>query len=156
MNKATVFAIHGFLGLPSDWDFLEYAVPLEAVDLANFCCPTNGFKEWAVQFNTRAKKTPGRKIIMGYSLGGRLAMHALLHDPDLWEDSHNHIKPSRFRIIRRPAKTAGFDLAWADRFGTIIGNVSLMIWNNQTALKEVSIPAPKPLFQGLPYNALSH
>ncbi|HUP45800.1 MAG TPA: alpha/beta fold hydrolase [Thermoanaerobaculia bacterium] len=52
-------ALHGFLGLPSDWDFLRKAgftvetPPLGAI-------PESG------------------DILLGYSMGGRLALHALL------------------------------------------------------------------------------
>lgn len=52
-------ALHGFLGLPSDWDFLRAAgfgvetPPLDAIP-------------------------PGGDVLLGYSMGGRLALHALL------------------------------------------------------------------------------
>lgn len=52
-------ALHGFLGLPSDWDFLRKAgiavetPPLDAI-------PSRG------------------DVLLGYSMGGRLALHALL------------------------------------------------------------------------------
>ena len=52
-------ALHGFLGLPSDWDFLRDAgfsvetPPLGAI-------PSDG------------------DVLLGYSMGGRLALHALL------------------------------------------------------------------------------
>lgn len=56
-------ALHGFLGLPSDWDFLRKAgltvetPPLDAI-------PKNG------------------DVLLGYSMGGRLALHALLAGAD--------------------------------------------------------------------------
>lgn len=54
-----VTALHGFLGLPSDWDFLRQAglevltPPLDAIP-------------------------PSGDVLLGYSMGGRLALHALL------------------------------------------------------------------------------
>jgi 2-succinyl-6-hydroxy-2,4-cyclohexadiene-1-carboxylate synthase len=51
-----ITALHGFLGLPSDWDFLRMDVI--APDLRDI--PREG------------------DTLLGYSLGGRLALHALL------------------------------------------------------------------------------
>ncbi len=41
---------------------------------------------WAEAFNRRAAGSdrPFRRILVGYSLGGRLALHAVLNDPGLW------------------------------------------------------------------------
>jgi 2-succinyl-6-hydroxy-2,4-cyclohexadiene-1-carboxylate synthase len=54
-----ITALHGFLGLPSDWDFLRRAgLDLLAPNLRDI--PREG------------------DTLLGYSLGGRLALHALL------------------------------------------------------------------------------
>ena len=52
-------ALHGFLGLPSDWDFLREA-GLEVVTPPLDAIPPRG------------------DVLLGYSMGGRLALHALL------------------------------------------------------------------------------
>jgi 2-succinyl-6-hydroxy-2,4-cyclohexadiene-1-carboxylate synthase len=52
-------ALHGFLGLPSDWDFLKKA----------------GF---AVETPPLSTVPPAGDVLLGYSMGGRLALHALL------------------------------------------------------------------------------
>ena len=54
-----VTALHGFLGLPSDWDFLTAA----------------GF---AVETPPLDSIPPAGDVLLGYSMGGRLALHALL------------------------------------------------------------------------------
>ena len=54
-----ITALHGFLGLPSDWDFLRRA----GLDVA-----TPDLREIPQEGDT----------LLGYSLGGRLALHALL------------------------------------------------------------------------------
>lgn len=53
-----VTCLHGFLGLPSDWDFLRDDFEIVAPPLA--AIPPRG------------------DVLLGYSLGGRLALHALL------------------------------------------------------------------------------
>src|SRR5687768_13002359 len=75
-----IFALHGFLGLPSDWDFLNPQFAINLYDYAD--CD---FWEFAKVFNDLASETQSPKMILGYSLGGRLAMHAFLAQPDLWD-----------------------------------------------------------------------
>lgn len=70
-----IVALHGFLGLPSDWESISLNLPIQAVDIA---CHNN-FWGWAKTFNANSR------ILMGYSLGGRLAMHALLEKPGQWD-----------------------------------------------------------------------
>ena len=41
--------------------------------------------DWALRFNAFVRKQGGRNILLGYSLGGRLAMEALAADPSLWQ-----------------------------------------------------------------------
>lgn len=53
-----IIALHGFLGLPTDWNFLGDGV--RAVDLFREPIPPEG------------------DVLLGYSMGGRLALHALL------------------------------------------------------------------------------
>lgn len=75
-------ALHGFLGKPSDWNHL--GLPLIAHDLLTISSARHGMMQWAEKFNAIASQSPAPRILMGYSLGGRLAMHALLSRPELW------------------------------------------------------------------------
>lgn len=90
MDKiTTLFALHGFLGRPSDWMHLSADMlgvdRLVAVDIAEIAQPkqNNPFWNWASEFNNGISKLSS-KIVMGYSLGGRLAIHALLSSPHDW------------------------------------------------------------------------
>jgi len=49
--------------------------------------PFQGFDDWTKDFCDRAElATNGEKsVLLGYSLGGRLALHACIHRPDLWQ-----------------------------------------------------------------------
>ena len=44
-------------------------------------------KEWAGGFNreVRATRDSAREVLIGYSMGGRLALHALIDEPGLWD-----------------------------------------------------------------------
>lgn len=55
-----ITALHGFLGLPSDWDFLRDEFDVDAIDVFRDDIPPEG------------------GVLLGYSLGGRLALQALL------------------------------------------------------------------------------
>lgn len=71
-----LIALHGFLGKPSDWDFLDphfflLKPPFHA---------GSDFRSWTDGFHSNVA-VPSPKILMGYSMGGRLALHALLANP---------------------------------------------------------------------------
>ena len=131
------YALHGFLGRPCDWDMLsekECGVDaLEKVDVFKVGVPSSsmGMREWAKTFNGSVKESSGQKILMAYSMGGRLALHALLENPELWQcailvSTHTGLKTSDERALRRVD-----DEVWARRFekepwGSLIGD-----WNNR-------------------------
>lgn len=79
-------AVHGFLGQPSDWELLfkkarAFNLECQAVDLQqDYSEIRKGdfFNLWADSFAARIQ---GRPILLGYSMGGRLAMHALIRHP---------------------------------------------------------------------------
>lgn len=94
MEKINLFVIHGFLGQPSDWDFVKSFiekqqphVQVHVVDLWKDARlqPTHEFSQWAQNFCEFAKQFTGSKILMGYSLGGRLALQALKFSSQTWD-----------------------------------------------------------------------
>lgn len=73
-----ILAFHGFLGRPNDWSpFKRISLPVEIqqTDLS--------MAEWAREFNKTLDQSEPY-FLVGYSLGGRLAMHLLLDSPSLW------------------------------------------------------------------------
>jgi 2-succinyl-6-hydroxy-2,4-cyclohexadiene-1-carboxylate synthase len=74
-----IYALHGFLGTPADWD--GFFPNVHAPNL--FRESPHPFWEWAQSFN---KKIQGNdNVLVGYSMGGRLALHALIENPSLWK-----------------------------------------------------------------------
>lgn len=55
-----IACLHGFLGQPADWDFLRASFEIVAPDLF------------------AGEPIPAADVLVGYSMGGRLALHALL------------------------------------------------------------------------------
>ena len=60
---------------------------LEMVTEDLYAKPFQGFDEWTKDFCDRAELAANgeKSVLLGYSLGGRLALHACIHRPDLWQ-----------------------------------------------------------------------
>lgn len=121
-----IYAIHGFLGLPSDWNnFPSISHPVKIVE------SSQSMPEWAEQFNSTVKKEKNVKnIILGYSMGGRLAMHALLNNPTLWDgaiivSAHAGLTTAKERNERLQS-----DQKWAHRFLNDPWELLMRDWNS--------------------------
>lgn len=128
-KKDSLIALHGFLGRPSDWDSFGFD-PLVAVDLFEFNTPKSPC-QWAEGFNTEIRKSHQHPILMGYSLGGRLALHALINAPDLWRgaviiSAHPGLADKTARRQRRHS-----DAEWAARFRAEDWSTLMQAWNGR-------------------------
>lgn len=124
--------IHGFLGNPSDWMRLglEKRVKLE-VSYPNLLADPDSivpYREWAEAFNSRISQPT---ILVGYSLGGRLAMHAALHSPHLYQGLV--IISSHYGLTDENEKSARLehDQKWANRFRKENWEQVIKAWNSQ-------------------------
>ncbi len=146
MSEVRIFTLPGFLGIPSDWkralgNFRSaWHIPcgFYSPQLAH---PDRGFWSWAESFNAYIEEQYGlpdarqRNILMGYSLGGRLAMHALLRNRRLWSgcvfvSTHPGLDWHNERVLRRER-----DLEWASRFENEPWEAIMHQWNNQPIFK---------------------
>ena len=133
-----IHAISGFLGSPSDWsavlkEFKDVHLynPLQVDVQLPFC-------DWAEQFNALE---PARGILAGYSLGGRLALHAALINPDRWHaliiiSSHTGLSDLAQKTDRLQS-----DQRWAERFRFDAWDSVLNDWNQQEVFRS---PFPQP------------
>ena len=79
----TIWALPGFLGLETDWDVFNLK-DLVGVNPMQFSL--DSYESWVNDFNAFIKdKKSHFNVLMGYSLGGRLALHALIDQPHLWD-----------------------------------------------------------------------
>ncbi len=111
-------ALHGNLGSVADWrNGAFFQGPTETIDLWSEAGSKLGLVEWAEDFCERFRQRgeDEKAWLAGYSLGGRLALHALLAAPELWwgaviVSAHPGLSDAserRARLIR--------DREWADR-----------------------------------------
>lgn len=142
--KGTVFCLHGFLGLPSDWDYFELpSLEFKKIDLYSVKEPAGDFESWAQAFNELALKIPGPRVLLGYSLGGRLGLNALVRDPLIWDaaifvSTHPGLPESE----REPRIRA--DELWAKRFESEEWISLVRAWNSNPAFGG----KPSPFIRG--------
>jgi 2-succinyl-6-hydroxy-2,4-cyclohexadiene-1-carboxylate synthase len=127
-GSETVIALPGFLGKPEEWTAL---IPHARTPVL----PLSPFWEWADQLNVWAKSLPAPRLLAGYSLGGRLALHALLRAPSLWNRAL--ILSAHTGLIRADLKKKRLqeDRHWAKRFREEPWDQVLTDWNQRGALQ---------------------
>lgn len=159
-----IFCLNGLLGNPKQWESLFSPADAEAI------CPaivapksaekSSAFWKWASDFTGWVADHPeaqgsGPHWLVGYSQGGRLAMHALLEAPELWagvilisaDPGFSGGRDSSERTARIES-----DRAWAKRFGRESIEYVLPEWEKQ----EVFGGRPRPLCWPTPTLEESH
>lgn len=112
--KGTLWCLHGAVGMAADWQgFSVSGWAVKRVDLWRFldCCPMT-MGEFGRALGTEAQAEPGRKVIVGYSMGARLALQSLLQggpwDAAILVGPHPGLESEQERADRRSA-----DAEWA-------------------------------------------
>jgi len=89
-----IFCIHGNFQTAKVWQPLEERMKARFSDLEmiteDLCARQfQSFDDWTEDFCGRvdAQANGEKSILLGYSLGGRLALHACLSRPDLWKSA---------------------------------------------------------------------
>jgi len=110
-SRYNLFALHGFLGLPADWkQFGSITHPIEVLN------DGSGLWHWSRCFNSSIKNSFSNNILIGYSLGGRLAMHSLINDPDLWKGAILISANPGLASEREKEARVISDRQWSERF----------------------------------------
>ena len=142
-----IWALHGNVGAPEDWDFLVGTCP-EEIPLRNIPLwpslsgATPSLGQWGAQFaaEVRVSEDP-RPILLGYSLGGRLALEALCADETLWAGAmFVSTHPGILSVEERRDRLAS-DRHWGEAARTLPWQDFLNRWNAQGVLAG-SPPSP--------------
>lgn len=132
-----ILALHGNLGTASDWDAL--GLPnCRAVDLWDLAGLS--FFEMAHELATTLSEGLERPVLAGYSLGGRLALHALAIHPERWGgavilSAHPGLADGEARTCRREV-----DAEWARLARELRWDEFLERWNGQGVLADSPVP----------------
>lgn len=151
-----IHALHGFLGLARDWDLFESAVqdhrgrPVRLVK-HNLWSELAGLEDkslngWAKKINDEVEQRrefndEKPHLLVGYSMGGRLAMHALLQNPRNWSgavfiSAHPGLASSEERVAR-----AKNDEKWAERWRKEKWSDVWGAWQEQPVFNTTTQPA---------------
>lgn len=123
-----IYALPGFLGLPSDWSALKKEIPsVIAIDPYQISQPEQGLHKWAQEFNKMLSKKP---ILLGYSMGARLCMHTLLENSPQALILISGNPGLKTQLEKK--KRLRLDLSWAKRFQKEPWESLMHSWNNQS------------------------
>lgn len=138
-----VYLLHGFLGKPSDWIIFEgylsecfknttkkiNIIKPDLYEDIELCA----FPKWSRLFNGRvySKDSGHENILIGYSLGGRLATEVFLSEPANW--SQVHLISSQFGLKTQTERLNRLknDRRWAERFSAEPYVRVIEDWNKQ-------------------------
>jgi len=155
-----LWCLHGFLGRGGDWDAVRAAWPS---DLPPLRCPDlfaemgleESLDEFGARFAAAVVADDPSPVLLGYSLGGRLGLHALLARPALWRgavivSTHLGFPDPGARHDRRAS-----DAAWAERFRAGPWASLLEEWNARAVFRGRAQPLDRPE-AAYDRNALAH
>lgn len=149
LEKINLASLHGFLGTPSDWELVQSSFmvsPLArrfewwSVDYFKtpILSPQWPLAEWARHFNQKMqlKFSEGPRVLIGYSLGGRLALQALRAQPDLYQaviciSTNPGLTKDKERAERRQN-----DLQWSQKFFKTPWPQLMQEWNAQPVFRD--------------------
>lgn len=141
----TLVLLHGFLGSPNDWNFLLKAFPQHTFVRHDLFAkqgifPSLGLLRTGSAINALASAQKRPKILIGYSLGARIALHALVDRPDLWNaavliSAHPGLDSEYARKERLIN-----DEKWAERFLCEHWDSLLAAWNSQPVFSTKGLP----------------
>ncbi len=145
----SLFCIHGFLGQFRDWDSVippewrKMGLDLFSPHLLPYALETRALtlESLGAEVNRRAGRETAPKILVGYSLGGRIALHALFERPEIWAGAVIiSAHPGLSNPVERKNRVLS-DENWARRFEVENWDELMASWNSQAVLSQSSIPS---------------
>lgn len=158
--KKVIYALHGFLGLPTDWELVRKIIHEEKpdwifveVDLFHqkeFSTDLSyeqwvaAFYKWLKNFEDENLKNQNiQRTLVGYSLGGRLALHLLQENPEYWAGSvFISTNPGLINESEKLQRLEN-DRQWAKKFLNQNFSLTLKEWNNQPVFQSGFEPERK-------------
>lgn len=147
MDNTLVIALHGFLGLPEDWNTWRQlnaghksflALNLWTHPQLNSSLTWPAWQQAFIEFAEQQQQAGWRLELWGYSMGGRLALGSLLSAPQLFEkavivSANPGLESERERSARRQS-----DWQWTEKFRQQDWHSLMSEWHSQAVLQEPS------------------
>jgi 2-succinyl-6-hydroxy-2,4-cyclohexadiene-1-carboxylate synthase len=148
-----IWCLHGFLGRGADWTALRAAgaaaglPPVHTPDLfahEPFGPRAGSLAAWGAWLAAHVAERDPEPVLVGYSLGGRLALHALLAPAAAWRaavivSAHPGLDSEEARAQRREE-----DERWARRFARDPWTAVLADWDARDVFGGAPAPAQRP------------
>lgn len=145
-GKSKIFFLHGFWGTPFDFEplqkYLNFNFQPREVELEQFS-PHSGLKNFVDSFSAQAFKTPGPRYLVGYSMGGRLALQALMAHPESWAGAVILSAHPGLTTLEEKVARTHWQNQWAENFLTLNQEELEVKWHAQEVFQG-STPATKP------------
>ena len=141
-----IWALHGAVGSSADCrDFAQKVSTshgeVRRIDLWRFldCCPMS-LEKFGDTLAEEISRVDPEPVLLGYSMGGRLALHALLARPHFWKaaiivSAHTGLKSELERAARRKKDAEWSALTLRSDWGDFLDQ-----WNSQSVLSGVTMP----------------
>lgn len=137
-----IVVLHGFLGRPDDFYFLKNKFKnthILFVDLFKdkVIGPHVPIKDWGLIFNEYMQELTiqyQNKFLVGYSLGGRLAFHAITEENSIWKKCLLIASGTGILDSEKEQRWKD-DLDWAKKFKEEKWEEALATWNEQGIFK---------------------
>ncbi|HET7039983.1 MAG TPA: alpha/beta fold hydrolase [Gemmatimonadales bacterium] len=148
-----IWCLHGFLGRGDDWSALRAAGAARGLPefrTPDLFAPTpfgprgGSLAAWGAWFAADVARQDREPVIVGYSLGGRLALHALLAPAAAWQaavivSAHPGLASDADR-----AERLADDERWARRFARDDWPALLSGWNGRPIFTGSALPSDRP------------
>lgn len=152
-----LWCLHGNLQQPTVWDSLaqKLATPtLQVKTPSLWDSPADSCWAWADAFCQQVSETAAetaskavtetQNYLLGYSLGGRLALHGLLTQPDLWAGAIIVSADPGIADPQQKERCLERDRTWAKRFLTEPWQPLLAEWDALSVFCDRACLTPRP------------
>ncbi|MGL5263601.1 MAG: alpha/beta fold hydrolase [Candidatus Rhabdochlamydia sp.] len=139
----TIYALPGFLGLQSDWAGLEKefsTYKVISIDPYQIAKPEQSLDKWAQKFIETIEPSKQKPIFVGYSMGARLGMHALLENSRLFKALVLISGNLGLKTKQEKKKRLVSDHIWAERFQKEPWESLMHSWNSQPLFSATTMP----------------
>ena len=158
-----IFCIHGNFQTAKVWQPLEERMKAGFSDLEmiteDLCKKQfQSFDDWTEDFCGRvdAQANGEKSILLGYSLGGRLALHACLSRPDLWKSTIVVGADPGFESEEDQKLQLDRDRKWAERLKREPLEKLVNEWDAQSVFCGIGNQAPRNLGEMDPQKISQH